>query len=189
MRREIDSVTGGLQHVMTVVATQQAYARVGGVAETVPLPEVIEEALQFHRAAFERSQIEVRRRYADLPPMSVERNKLLQILINLLGNASHALLAREVDRWIIIGIGNGIGSPDAPRVRIEIRDNGIGIPQDNLTKIFAFGFTTKKDGHGFGLHQSALAAREMGGSLSCHSDGPGQGAVFTLELPFQPRGG
>ena len=62
-------------------------------------------------------------------------------------------------------------------------DNGIGIPPENLTRIFNHGFTTRKDGHGFGLHSGALAAKEMGGSLTVHSGGTGQGAAFTLELP------
>jgi signal transduction histidine kinase len=69
------------------------------------------------------------------------------------------------------------------RVKISVMDNGVGISQNNLTRIFNHGFTTKKDGHGFGLHSGALAAREMGGSLNVHSDGSGQGATFTLELP------
>jgi C4-dicarboxylate-specific signal transduction histidine kinase len=44
------------------------------------------------------------------------------------------------------------------------------------------GFTMRKNGHGFGLHSSALTATEMGGALRVHSDGPGKGASFTLEL-------
>jgi signal transduction histidine kinase len=70
------------------------------------------------------------------------------------------------------------------RVRVSVIDNGVGIPAENLTRIFNQGFTTRKDGHGFGLHSGALAARELGGSLHVHSDGAGQGASFTLELPL-----
>jgi signal transduction histidine kinase len=79
---------------------------------------------------------------------------------------------------LIVRVANGDG-----RIKISVTDNGVGISQDNLTRIFNHGFTTKKDGHGFGLHSGALAAREMGGSLNVHSDGSGQGATFTLELP------
>jgi signal transduction histidine kinase len=68
-------------------------------------------------------------------------------------------------------------------VSIIVRDNGIGIPPENLIKIFNHGFTTKRDGHGFGLHSGANAAKEMGGSLTAESNGPGLGATFTLELP------
>jgi signal transduction histidine kinase len=71
-------------------------------------------------------------------------------------------------------------------VAITVRDNGIGIAPENLTRIFGHGFTTKKDGHGFGLHSGALAAKQMNGSLSVHSDGLGKGASFTLELPAAP---
>jgi signal transduction histidine kinase len=55
-----------------------------------------------------------------------------------------------------------------------------------LNRIFNHGFTTRQKGHGFGLHSGALAAREMGGTLTARSDGPGAGAMFTLELPLQP---
>ena len=79
------------------------------------------------------------------------------------------------------------GQRRRPRIKIAVIDNGIGIPPENLTRIFNHGFTTRKDGHGFGLHSGALAAREMGGSLTAHSDGPGQGATFTLELPLPDR--
>jgi two-component system, NtrC family, sensor kinase len=75
---------------------------------------------------------------------------------------------------------------EAGNAAITVRDNGIGIAPENLTRIFSHGFTTKKDGHGFGLHSGALAAKEMNGSLTVHSDGPGQGAAFTLELPPAP---
>ena len=73
------------------------------------------------------------------------------------------------------------------RLRITVRDNGAGIAPENLTRIFAHGFTTRKDGHGFGLHSGALAAREMGGDLQAFSQGPGKGATFTLELPARTR--
>jgi two-component system NtrC family sensor kinase len=59
----------------------------------------------------------------------------------------------------------------------------VGIAPENLTRIFSHGFTTRTDGHGFGLHSAALAAQQMGGRLTAQSDGPGRGATFTLELP------
>ncbi|MEK7781776.1 MAG: ATP-binding protein, partial [Verrucomicrobiota bacterium] len=75
---------------------------------------------------------------------------------------------------------------DSECVRITVTDNGVGIPEENLTRIFSHGFTTKKNVHGFGLHSGALAAQEMGGALRVASPGPGHGAVFTLELPVTP---
>jgi signal transduction histidine kinase len=76
--------------------------------------------------------------------------------------------------------------PSAERVRIVIQDKGVGIAPEMLTRIFQYGFTTRSEGHGFGLHSSALAAQELGGTLSAHSDGPNRGATFTLELPYHP---
>ena len=75
--------------------------------------------------------------------------------------------------------------PEGGYIRLEVSDNGTGIAEENLTRIFKYKFTTSEDGHGFGLHSAALTANEMKGSLSAHSDGPGKGAVFTLELPFK----
>ena len=108
--------------------------------------------------------------------------RVLQILDNLLSNARHALIdAPQSGALIKIRINRNGDN----RVRTSVHDNGIGISKDNLAKIFEHGFTTKKDGHGFGLHSSANAAKEMGGSLIAHSDGLGQGATFVLELPFE----
>ena len=64
----------------------------------------------------------------------------------------------------------------------------MGLPPENLTRIFGHGFTTKADGHGFGLHSCALAAGQMGGSLRAESEGPGRGATFILELPLKNHG-
>jgi C4-dicarboxylate-specific signal transduction histidine kinase len=120
-----------------------------------------------------------------VPPVWMEKHKILQILVNLVYNAKDALCEREpAGRRIDIGIGRNNGS-----IIVRISDNGIGIAQENLTRIFAHGFTTKKGGHGFGLHGSVLAAQEMGGRLSAHSEGPGTGATFILELPVNQDGG
>ena len=75
---------------------------------------------------------------------------------------------------------------DACTFAVEVRDTGVGIARDNLTRIFNLGFTTKPDGHGFGLHGSWCAAVELGGRLSAESDGPATGATFTLTLPIEP---
>jgi C4-dicarboxylate-specific signal transduction histidine kinase len=138
-------------------------------------------------AAFDRHHIEVVREFADnTPPVRVDRHKVLQILINLLRNAKYAMDAQNGNaKRLVVRV--GMASPD--RVKITIADNGVGIAPDHLTSIFNHGFTTKKDGHGFGLHSGANAAKEMGGTLTAHSDGPGKGAEFTLELPTTASAG
>jgi len=105
----------------------------------------------------------------------------LQILINLIRNAKYALDDVErIDKKIVISI----CAPNERYIQIVVADNGIGISPENLTRIFAHGFTTREGGHGFGLHSGAIAARSMGGAITVASAGIGQGATFTLELPI-----
>jgi C4-dicarboxylate-specific signal transduction histidine kinase len=170
-----------IEHIKEIVAMQQNYAKVSGVFENLSVTELVEDALRLNVAAFERHRIELVREFeSNVPKVCVDRHKFLQILINLLRNAKHAMEhVSEHQRRMVIRV--GAASPD--RVKIVVSDNGIGIPAENLTRIFNHGFTTKKDGHGFGLHSGANAAKEMGGSLTGHSDGPDKGAEFTLMLP------
>ena len=129
--------------------------------------------------ALNRHGVEVVRDFEKVPPMNVEKHKILQILINLLRNAKYACdESGRADKRLTVRVANG-----RQRLKISVIDNGVGIAPENLTRIFNHGFTTRKNGHGFGLHSGALAAREMGGSLTVQSEGPGQGAAFTLELP------
>jgi len=142
------------------------------------------DALRLHSTSFEQLGIQVRREYSDLPPLMVDRHKLLQILVNLLSNARHALLDNpRPDKRLTLRV----TQVPEERVRIEVSDNGTGISPEHLPRIFSQGFTTKKSGHGFGLHASALAASEMKGSLTCTSTGLGQGATFIIELPLTPE--
>ena len=178
--REVDQLGRNIEHIKEVVAMQQSYAKVSGVFETLPPERLVEDAIAMNIGAFERHGVVLVRNFSAAPPVVVDRHKVLQILINLIRNAKYALDdSQRIDKRITISI-----VPDGEeKVRIEVADNGVGISPENLTRIFGHGFTTKKDGHGFGLHSGANAAREIGGDLTVHSDGLGQGAAFTLELP------
>jgi signal transduction histidine kinase len=141
----------------------------------------IEDALSMNRDAMARHNIQIRRDFAEVPPILTEKHKVLQILVNLIRNAKHACHdSAMLDKQILLRVANGNG-----RIKVSVTDNGIGIPRENLTRIFSHGFTTRKEGHGFGLHSGALAAKEMGGNLIAFSEGLGSGATFTLELPVQ----
>jgi PAS domain S-box-containing protein len=182
MSREVQSLNESVDHIKSIVSMQQKHARTGGNLEKLAVPQLIDEALRLHAVSFERLGITLERQYENIPPVLIDRHKLLQILINLLSNARHALVeSGKQDKRLIIRIRR---SEDRQRLLIEVADTGGGIPPENLPRLFNQGFTTKKTGHGFGLHISALAATEMNGRLSCTSPGPGQGATFTLELPM-----
>jgi PAS domain S-box-containing protein len=178
---EIGSVCEHIEHIKEIVAMQQSYAKVSGAYESLSAVELAEDALRINSAAFDRHRIQVVREYEEnTPPVCVDRHKVLQILINLLRNAKYAMDQQHShDRRLVVRVGPV--SPD--RVKIAVGDNGIGIAPENLVKIFNHGFTTKKDGHGFGLHSGANAAKAMGGRITAHSEGVGKGAEFTLELP------
>jgi signal transduction histidine kinase len=162
-----------------IIAAQQSYAKVNGMTEVCTLEEIAETALQISEGVLRNSGIEVVRSYEKLPPVLVDRHQLMQILVNLISNAKHALEeASPPKRELMVAIAKVDGG-----VRIEVRDNGVGISAANLAKVFNHGFTTKKHGHGFGLHNCANAAQQMDGSLTAYSDGPGKGASFVLRMP------
>jgi signal transduction histidine kinase len=170
-----------VEHIKSVVSMQQEHARFSGVVERLELAGLLDDALRLHAVAFERLGIQVRREYADAPQVKVDRHKLLQVLLNLLSNARQALLeSGRPDKLLTIRVERTA----MERLRIAVADNGVGISPDDAPRLFTQGFTTKKDGHGFGLHISALAAAEMDAFLSCASEGRGQGATFTIELPI-----
>jgi signal transduction histidine kinase len=179
---ELESLRENIEHIKEIVAMQQNYANVSGVVETVKVADLVEDALRMNAGVLARHDVALTRDYAGAPAIRVEKHKVLQVLVNLIRNARHAcdesgrkdkqitIKIRQRDQWVCVAV----------------IDNGVGIPPENRTRIFNHGFTTRKDGHGFGLHSGALAATELGGTLTALSDGIGKGATFTLELPLQP---
>ena len=181
---EVALLCQNIEHIKEIILMQQSYAKISGFVETAKVSDLVEDALRMNVGSLLRHEVEVRREFDDVPPINTEKHKVLQILVNLMRNAKHACneSGRE-DKLMTLRIAMCVD-----QVRISVLDNGIGIPPKNLTRIFNHGFTTRKDGHGFGLHSAVLAAVELGGSLSAHSDGLGHGAIFTLELPLKPSG-
>lgn len=179
-QEEVRQIKKNVEHIKEIVAMQQNHARETGLIEPLQAPGLIEEALRMNAGGLERDGIRLEREYSTAPEVRADRHKALQILINLIRNAQHAMADQPPERRVL---GLKIYPNGGGRVKIQVRDSGTGIAPENMTRIFSNGFTTKPDGHGFGLHSGALAAREMGGALTAESDGPGRGAVFTLELP------
>jgi signal transduction histidine kinase len=179
---ELDSLRKNVDHIKEIVVMQQSYSKLVGVPERLAVASLVEDALRMNTGAFSRHGVSFKCEFEDVPEIFVEKHKVLQILINLLRNAKYACEASaRTDKQVAICIANQAGG-----VRIAVTDNGIGIQPEHMTRIFSHGFTTKKDGHGFGLHSGALAARDLGGALSVDSAGLGHGATFTLDLPLKP---
>jgi signal transduction histidine kinase len=189
LREDHQAIAGGLndlerhiQHLQDIIRLQQSYSRTSGLTERVNVIEVIDDAEALNFDAIKKHGIRVRKRLAPLPEVLLDRHKLLQILTNLISNARQAFHSTHIiEKQIEIALDRH----GSDRFRITVSDNGIGIGEENLTRIFQHGFTTRRKGHGFGLHSSAIAASEMEGILTAESPGSGKGATFTLELPLR----
>jgi two-component system sensor kinase FixL len=184
---EILSLREHTEHLTRVIQAQRSHARVLGIVEMVSVEELIAAALELQAPPWEQLGIVLERRIGAVPPLHLDRHKVIEILINLVGNARHALRdSGRPDKRLRIRAEPVPGATATERVRIHVEDNGVGIAPEHRDQLFRLGFTTKRDGNGIGLHASAIAAQQLGGSLCCHSDGPGRGATFTLELPLAP---
>lgn len=178
---EVRRLRDSVMHINTIVATQQQYASASMVEEEIALAELVESALQIDAEAYRRDGIVVLRDFVELPRVATDRHKVVQILVNLLRNAREALATTAPQqRRVIVRLRRD----GERRVLLSVTDNGVGVAEQDRTRIFRHGFTTKAQGHGFGLHYCANSAADLGGALELRSDGPGAGATFTLSLPL-----
>ncbi|CAH0278984.1 Sensor histidine kinase TmoS [Pseudomonas sp. Bi130] len=183
MTEELAQLSKSVDHIKDIVATQQSYAGANNLVEPLYISELLEDALRMNAGALTRHHVTVVKEYGDVPQVMGDKHRLLLILINLISNAKYAMsdLSNRA-RQITLGV----KVVEDTILQISVKDDGEGIAPENMTRIFAHGFTTRKEGHGFGLHSCALAAIEMNGHLTAHSDGPGKGALFTLQIPLNP---
>lgn len=180
--KNLRTLIRNVKHIEQVIKAQPGYAKIGGTEVLANINEVIENAIRINNAGLKSNEINFKLDLAELPSFHMEKQSVLQILVNLISNGIYALTASK-EREKTLKIRSYRHGKD--RLRIEVEDNGIGIPKENMVKIFTHGFTTRQDGQGFGLHSSAIAAKVIGGSLTVHSNGINQGATFTLELPLK----
>ncbi|MEO6677102.1 MAG: DAHL domain-containing protein [Pseudomonas sp.] len=186
MTDELAQLTKSVDHIKDIVATQQSYAGANSLMEPVHISELLEDALRMNSGALTRHHVTVVKEYSDVPRVMGDKHRLLLILINLISNAKYAMSdLSDRPRQMTLGV----KIVDDAILQVSVKDDGEGIPEENMTRIFAHGFTTRKEGHGFGLHSCALAAIEMNGHLTAHSDGPGKGAQFTLQIPLKTVAG
>ncbi|WLH80443.1 ATP-binding protein [Pseudomonas sp. FP2335] len=185
MAEELAQLSKSVDHIKDIVSTQQSYAGASALLEPVHISALMEDALRMNAGALSRHHVTVVKDFAQVPEILADKHRLLLIMVNLISNAKYAMsnLSNRPRQMTLsvqpLGDGN---------LQISVKDDGEGIPPENMARIFTHGFTTRKEGHGFGLHSCALAAVEMKGQLSAHSDGPGLGAVFTLTIPLTLAG-
>ncbi len=178
--RELEALNSKVQHIKNIVAMQQSLSGRKNIIEIAPINDLLEDALAINSESIERHHIIIERQYETMDPIELDKVNTLQTLVNLIKNAIESAIASEnTPKRLILST----KSLEEDFICVEVTDNGLGIEQTDLNRIFNYGFTTKKSGHGFGLHASALSAQEIGGSLKGFSPGPNQGATFALTLP------
>jgi len=180
-QREVSDLLHNVAHIKEIVSAQQSMAKPTGLQVQVDLASVMERALVTRRDALAIARIEITRQYEEVPMICADEHRLLQILVNLIKNAEESIVASDPTRRELTLCVRSLADD---RVAMEVTDSGLGVAPEDVAKLFQRGFTTKKDGHGFGLHSSANTARELHGQIVVHSDGMGHGATFRLELPI-----
>jgi signal transduction histidine kinase len=183
---ELGFLSDKVQHIRNIIVAEQNYAKRVSFKEQCELSALIEDVLLMRSHSLQKNSIEVVRDFDPLPPMVLERSKLLQVIENLVKNAIESIASHDgPKRQIEIRIKRSAED----RVCLTVTDSGRGIEPEHANRIFNFGFTTKKSGNGFGLHHAANAMTEMGGKISAQSDGLGRGATFILEIPLMAESG
>ena len=183
LSKELSDLAINIDHIKDCIALQQSMAKTSGMLEPTNLSKIIESILELQSKEIKSSKISIIKEFETLPSLMLDRIKLYQIFVNLLQNARQSIILHDSDKK---EIRVSIKSDKSEYIHVSVTDTGMGIKSDNLDKIFSYGFTTKKDGHGFGLHYCANAANEMGGKMQVDSPGEGLGATFTLTLPYKP---
>jgi signal transduction histidine kinase/HAMP domain-containing protein len=178
--KELHSLRNNIEHIKDIVTMQQRYATTSGVAQIVEVISLVEDSIRMSVDSPSGDDVRIVREFSEVPNIMVDKHRMLQVLVNLVRNAKYACReSSRPDKRLTVHVATA-----NDRLTISVSDNGVGIPPENLTRIFDHGFTTRKEGHGFGLHSGALTALELGGSLRAHSDGVGKGATFALDLPL-----
>lgn len=181
VNKELDSLDQNIDHIRRIVMAQQGHAKTQVLLEHIQLKDIIEQSLAINKDGLEKAGITVVREYAEVSAALCDRHQVLQIMVNLVNNAIHAMKVVP-DRSHRLTVAIGYHAESNERVQIHVRDTGMGVAPDNLKRLFTQGFTTREGGQGLGLHSSSLAAKLLGGVLSASSDGEGRGATFTLDL-------
>jgi signal transduction histidine kinase len=184
--RCIEGEAGELQNrvslIRETIATLQAYAREGRDAlpsQPIEIAQTIETALKLQEGNLVRQRVEIVRDLSDVPPLIARQAELVHVFMNLIKNAVEAMRSTppEARRLTVqLRVEDGF-------IRVRFTDAGEGITRENAPRIFTYGFTTKPDGHGFGLHTCANHVRQMGGTIQAESEGPNRGASFVLSFP------
>lgn len=161
-----------------IIITQQGYIGIKSTLEETDIVSLVEDVLKINLTSLEKHQVKIGRNYQEIPKIKVQKTKLFYVLVNLIKNAQDAMLeVPDTQRQLSLSV-----EQDHQFKYVKISDTGTGISPDLLQSVFAYGYTTKQGGHGFGLHSCANYMTEMGAKIWAESAGPGKGATFVLQF-------
>lgn len=183
IKQELKRLNEKIDVISDVIAAQQSYAGVTSLTEPYSLITIVEDAVRLEAGLIDRYSISIVKKYQEIGPALIQKTKLIHVLVNLINNARDAMLQMPKDQRTLTFT---IEEANNEAI-LKVTDTGKGINEEHLGKIFTHGFTTKKDGHGFGLHSSASFVDEMGGKIWVESEGEGKGATFMIQLPLADK--
>ncbi len=183
IKAESSRIHRHLEHVKSIISSQQSLAKTSTVKTKVQIAPLIKVALDMTGINFNNHNIKIINNCDCEKEIYTDESKLTQIIVNLIANAKDAILIFYDKNHVLEGGEILLESKIIDdSLIIQVKDNGIGINQSDLDNLFTFGFTTKVDGHGFGLHSSILAAKEINGTLEAKSEGINKGCMFILTI-------
>jgi signal transduction histidine kinase len=191
-QQDVAVLTRQTSIVQSALAEQMRSTRNEHVVESVRLPELIAQSLEVvPDACRQRLTIDADESLRKVGVVHVARTVLRLVLQNLIINASDAVRDAGRERGTLRVSAAIVREADtAPEyLHLQCQDDGVGIPQSNLDRVFEKGFSTKSRGtnYGIGLHWCSNAIGALGGRMWAASDGPGLGASLHLVLPLAAR--
>ena len=179
LREEVEELQRHCNLIRQLINTQQFYAKIEPTPSVLNLSTLINDALQFEKVSLERHKIQVTVDVSATGFISGNQSKVLHVFLNLIKNAKESLLcAEQKQRKLKITTRR-----DRDQLLVFISDDGLGLSKSQLNRMFNYGFTTKQEGHGFGLYTCDQTMKELGGTISVTSEGLGKGATFKLVFP------
>jgi len=180
---EVEKIREKQEHIASIIALHMRYSHLQVDYCEVSLPRIIEDAISMQSESIHKRHIEIIKEINNIPYIKIQESKLLQILVNLIKNAYESIdLNPQSSKQVTIKayVDDSINN----QVIVKIKDTGSGFSSGADKQFFDFGYTSKSEGTGFGLHFCKSFLNSIGGDITAYSEGEGSGSEFTLYLPL-----
>ena len=187
---DVEVMTRQATAIQTALAEQMRSARNDHVIEPVRLTELVAQSLEIvPDSCRQRLVVDADDTLRKLGVVRVARTVLRLILQNLIINAADAVRDAGKEKGVLRVSAEITGEAERQQLHLQFQDDGVGIPAQNLDRVFEKGFSTKspETNHGIGLHWCANAINALGGRIWAASEGPGRGASMHLLVPLVAR--